>query len=39
MMMSASAGRGGGERGSYRVIDFNAGKFCSGHIVDAVLSL
>ena len=26
------ADRGGG-RGSYRVIDFNAGKFCSGHIV------
>ena len=25
------ADRGGG-RGSYRVIDFNAGKFCSGHI-------
>ena len=26
------ADRGGG-RGSYRVIDFNAGKFCSRHIV------
>ena len=26
------ADRGGG-RGSYRVIDFDAGKFCSGHIV------
>ena len=26
------ADRGGG-RGSYRVIDFNAGRFCSGHIV------
>jgi hypothetical protein len=25
------ADRGGG-RGTYRVIDFNAGKFCSGHI-------
>ena len=26
------ADRGGG-RGSYRVIDFNTGQFCSGHIV------
>jgi hypothetical protein len=26
-----AADRGGG-RGSYRVIDINAGKFCSGHI-------
>jgi ABC-type branched-subunit amino acid transport system substrate-binding protein len=26
------ADRGGG-RGSYRVIDINAGKFCSGHIL------
>ena len=29
------ADRGGG-RGSYRVINFDAGKFCSGHIVRPV---
>jgi hypothetical protein len=30
------ADRGGG-RGSYRVIDFNTGQFCSGHIAPFTL--